>query len=104
MYGDYTKDKMSLILPLYYKDEETGEQHFCRRYINRKYQPQYTRNVERMVREGLFTYHRSAGSVARTKKYRFPGNSYLELTEKGKREYYKLLKLKQKKQHLHKFH
>ena len=104
MYGQYTQDKMNYILPLRYKDEETGEYYFSRRYINRKYQLQYTRNADRMVREGLFTYHRAAGFDARTKKYRWPGNSYLELTEKGKKEYFKLLKMKQKKQHLHEFH
>ena len=104
MFGDYTKDKMNLILPLYFKDKETGECYFNVRYINRKWQPQYTRNIRRMVREGLFTYHRIAGSKARTKKYFTPGNSYLELTDKGKHEYFRLMKMKQKKQHLHKFH
>lgn len=104
MYGQYTLDKMAFILPLRNQDPDTGEWYFSRRYINRKWQLQYTRNADRMVREGLFTYHRAAGSTARTKKYRCPGNSYLEITPKGEREYFKLLKLKTKRLHQHKYH
>jgi hypothetical protein len=104
MFGEYTLDKMLFILPLYNYDEELGEYYFSCRYINRKWSLQYTRNAERMVREGLFTYHRSAGSKARTKRYLGPGTSYLEITEKGKKEYFRLVKLKKKKQHLHKYH
>lgn len=104
MFGQYTMDKMNFILPLRCRDPESGEWVFRRLYINRKWQLQYTRNADRMVREGLFTYHRAPGSVARTKKYRAPGNSYLKITPKGEKEYYKLIKLRDKRIHQHAFH
>lgn len=97
MYGQYTLDKMAFILPLRCQDPETGEWFFARRWINRRYQLQYTRNAARMVREGLFTYHRT-GSTPRC------NNSYLVLTPKGEREYFRLLKLSDKRLHQHKYH
>ena len=96
-FGGYTKDKMLFILPLRYYCEEEDEHFFVRQYVNRKYQLQLTRNGIRMIRDGLFTPHRSAGSTPRNKKYRMPGQTYLELTDKGKNEYFRLKKLYDKK-------
>lgn len=100
----YQRDKMTFILPLRIRDPETGEYVFTHRYINRKWQLQYTRNAERMVREGLFTYHRIPGSRPGQKKYLLPGQSYLKLTPKGEREYFRLLKIKEKRQHRRQYH
>ena len=96
-FGGYTRDKMIFILPCRGYDAEENEYFFRRRWVNRKYQLKLTRNGMRMVRDGLFTVGRAAGSTARTKKYRMPGQTYLELTEKGKEEYFRLKKLYDKK-------
>lgn len=103
MFGNYTWDKIQFISSLRYKDPETGEMYFGQLYVNRKHQLQLTRNARRMIREGLFTIHRIPGSKHHSKKYFAPGQTYLTLTEKGEREYFKLMKLREKKTHQHKY-
>lgn len=54
-----------------------------RKWVNRKYQPQtYQPEIKKLFRKGYVIMKRYSGSKA-GKRYNMPGQSYLELTEKG---------------------
>jgi len=52
--------------------------------VNRKWQPKMDAVLKKMVRDGLLSYTRQAGSKARRKKNIRPGQSYLSVTPKGR--------------------
>lgn len=64
--------------------------------VNRKYQPKMDAVLKKMVRDGLLLYKRHAGSKPRTKKYIGPGQSYVTVTDKGRKRIEKFAEIHDK--------